>query len=246
MTAHRGPWTVTAVLVALTGALAAYSAWPFVAFTSAFIWTTLLVAVTTWSYRDEREVPWYRPWQVGVVAGVAVVALIGWSLLMGFAGVLLVLLVALFSPPALRGVARLARWTRRGTSLPKRPDPPEPSSRMAAASAPSTSGSVLDDQPVVRCPATPPASMDDDELCWAWRVSYVALQHAPSVSARLGAVQTRQEYLDELERRNPEGLAAWLCSGARAAGDPRPYIVEGKHLRSHSVRNPDPSRLRPA
>ena len=246
MTAHRGPWTVSAVLVGLTGALAAYSAWPFVAFASAFIWTTLLVAVTVWSYRDEGEVPWYRPWLIGVAAAVAVVALIGWSLLMGFVGVLLVLLIALSSPPAVRGAHRLARWARRGTRREQLQELADPPRYGGVMTAPSRSAVVLDDLPVVSCPARPPAAMDDEELCWAWRVSYVALQHAPSVPARLGAVQTRQQYLDELERRNPEGLTAWLYSGARAAGDPRPYIVGGKHVPARAIREPDPSRLRPA
>jgi hypothetical protein len=33
-------------------------------------------------------------------------------------------------------------------------------------------------------------------------------------------------YLDELERRNPDGLMAWLASGARAAADPSRYVLE--------------------
>ena len=32
-------------------------------------------------------------------------------------------------------------------------------------------------------------------------------------------------YLDELERRNASGFAAWLASGPQAAGDPLPYLT---------------------
>jgi len=38
-------------------------------------------------------------------------------------------------------------------------------------------------------------------------------------------VEQRQLYLDEFERRNPTGLAEWLASGARAAGDPTRFIM---------------------
>lgn len=245
MTRTRAPWTVCAVLVGLTGMLAAYTAWPFVAFASAFVWTTLLVAVTAWSYREEGAEPWYRPWVTGLVAAVSVVATIGWCILMGLAGLFLVLLVAAFSPPAVRVAHRFATWMHRGN--PAEPDPrPDPPARTRTVSPkPARPAVVLDDMPVVSCSSRPAESMDDEELCWAWRVSYVALQHATSPAARLRAVQTRQEYLDELERRNPEGLTAWLYSGARAAGDPRRYIVEGKTLpRTRSTRELDPSRLR--
>ena len=32
-------------------------------------------------------------------------------------------------------------------------------------------------------------------------------------------------YLDELERRNASGFAAWLASGPEAAEDPLPYLT---------------------
>jgi hypothetical protein len=41
----------------------------------------------------------------------------------------------------------------------------------------------------------------------------------------LATVEERQSYLDELERRNATGLAAWLASGARVASNPLPYLV---------------------
>ena len=35
----------------------------------------------------------------------------------------------------------------------------------------------------------------------------------------------RRAYLDELERRCPAAFAAWLESGARAAGDPGKFFI---------------------
>jgi hypothetical protein len=69
-----------------------------------------------------------------------------------------------------------------------------------------------------------PADMDSATLCLAWRRSYLALDRPLSLLSRSLVVKRRQELLDELESRNPAGFAAWLDSGARAAGDPRRYI----------------------
>jgi hypothetical protein len=67
-------------------------------------------------------------------------------------------------------------------------------------------------------------ALSDEELCWSWRASYTALLAAPEV-ARLELVTLRQAYLEDLERRNPRGMRAWLDSGARAAGNPARYLA---------------------
>jgi hypothetical protein len=66
--------------------------------------------------------------------------------------------------------------------------------------------------------------MSDAALCHAWRHSFVALQKARGPRVRAMVVQTRQLLLDELDRRYPSGLQAWLGSGARAAGGPDRFI----------------------
>jgi hypothetical protein len=66
-----------------------------------------------------------------------------------------------------------------------------------------------------------PDVMSNEDLCQAWRSSYVALSRTTSVSSLLRVVHMRALYLDELERRaGPAALQAWFRSGARAAGDP--------------------------
>jgi hypothetical protein len=70
-------------------------------------------------------------------------------------------------------------------------------------------------------------SMATRELVRDWRRSYVALEQAVDPAAKMALVQARQAFLDELERRNPDGLHEWLESGARAAGDPTKYMAPG-------------------
>ncbi|HET7329119.1 MAG TPA: hypothetical protein VFJ14_17750 [Nocardioidaceae bacterium] len=62
--------------------------------------------------------------------------------------------------------------------------------------------------------------LSDAELCLTWRTSFTTLQRAASSTQRLRVVEIRQGCLDELERRHPDRLVAWLASGPRAAGDP--------------------------
>jgi hypothetical protein len=69
--------------------------------------------------------------------------------------------------------------------------------------------------------------LSTDDLCLVWRCSYVQLQRAADESARQQIVRARQEYLDELERRDHAGFARWLASGARASGNPRRYLSPG-------------------
>jgi hypothetical protein len=63
------------------------------------------------------------------------------------------------------------------------------------------------------------------ELCRHWQDSYEALRGATTATARLSIVQTRQRYLDELERRDPIGLKTWLGDNASAAGDPSRFLA---------------------
>lgn len=70
------------------------------------------------------------------------------------------------------------------------------------------------------------SALTDEELCDEWRSSYLALQRRLSDRQVIALVQERQRYLDELERRHPRGLEAWLASGAWASSTPLPYLTE--------------------
>ncbi len=67
-------------------------------------------------------------------------------------------------------------------------------------------------------------SLEDSELCTAWSRSYAGVHEAtgPAELARVAAV--RALYLDELARRHPDAMHAWLESGPRPYGDPSNYL----------------------
>jgi hypothetical protein len=140
-----------------------------------------------------------------VLSGAAIVAVVGLGVLLGgLMAVLLLVIVACGSPYA---ISRCLRRDRKHTH------PPEPTPAPNVLS---------------------PAVLSDEALCLAWRASFSALQRAESAAQRLTIVEQRRSYLDELEHRSAAGLAAWLASGPRAAGDPSRYVLgDGAPGRSH-------------
>ncbi|MEV6412527.1 hypothetical protein [Kribbella sp. NPDC051718] len=90
---------------------------------------------------------------------------------------------------------------------------------------------VVTSPPVVRWygeSASPPqpgeSATSTAQLCQQWHDSFEDLQTAMTPAARLRIVTARQRCLDELERRDPDGLNAWLSSAASAAGDPSRFV----------------------
>lgn len=67
-----------------------------------------------------------------------------------------------------------------------------------------------------------------EALCRAWRRSYSRLQQATALPVREQLVLERERMLDELQRRDQEGFARWLDSGARAGGDPSRYLASDR------------------
>jgi hypothetical protein len=68
------------------------------------------------------------------------------------------------------------------------------------------------------------SELSDRDLCQAWTKSYDSLRAVTDPALRAGIVTLRQAFLDELERRNPSALSAWLASDASASSSP------GRHL----------------
>lgn len=137
-------------------------------------------------------------------------------------GLLVALLLLLTSPLVVR------RLGRRAT-------PPSPVTGQSTGqltdplTQPFTGQSTWAD-PVRASPETPaagdvpaPAGQDrrireltDNALCQLWRRTFWELQSEVDRAAVLALVATRQACLDELERRNPAAVKAWLSSGATA------------------------------
>lgn len=145
----------------------------------------------------------------GVASGAAAGGLVGLAALMGTPAILLALGVAVASPWATR---ILGRHVRTETTTHRRLDP------VLRALAWSGVGVVPYWQPPPAAPVT------DEQLCRAWCESYRTVCAATSASKVIRVAGWREGYLDELERRHPAGLAAWLASGPSADGDPLAYL----------------------
>lgn len=143
--------------------------------------------------------------QVGVVASAATVALLGLVASLGGLGLLIGLIFAATSPPLIN---RLGRWLEQ-RQLDRR-----------EAQVPAEEREVSDH------PRRPCSEMTTAELVRAWRASFNSLLRAQTTAATNEIVTRRAQYLDELERRDPDGIRRWLDSGARAASDPSRFIHE--------------------
>lgn len=172
-----------------------------------------IVATSIWAEDGRRAVP--RIARVALAAGLIAPAAVGLVVVCKLAGVLVVLMLA-GTTPALTSLVR-ARRLARGNLPVVQPE-------SATPDLPAPSG-----QPSLNSFAAKPAgelsSLGDDALCLAWRRSFLLLEDARSAAERLSVVEQRQKYLDELHQRSPEGIAAWLASGARASGNPLPYLA---------------------
>jgi hypothetical protein len=216
MNAYRAVWTTVWGVLALVGAGATLVLSPgalvflFVTFAVSGALMTPAV-VSDYVQRPLRERR--RLTTTGaMVGGTTVSAFVGHAVVLG-AGVFALCLLALASsPPA---VSAYGRWLRAA---------PTPSQAQLDAMARGLAYASPDYVPIQPIPEL--RLLTDEQLCRRWRSSYVALQSAVSAARMMRTVEERQRCLDELERRNATGLAAWLASGARAAGNPLPYISE--------------------
>jgi hypothetical protein len=149
-------------------------------------------------------VHWGTPGVVALHVAAGMVTAIAVMALLHGIGVLIVAVVAATSPWA------RSKWVRRDTSTAddalRRDDvaPPEVWLRAETVSS-------------VR-------RLTDRELCEAFRRTYPVLLSAPTPAVKAQIVALRQLYLDDLERRDPTALAAWLASGASAEGSPDRFI----------------------
>jgi hypothetical protein len=151
---------------------------------------------------------------IGFVGGVTPTAALGLVVALGATGLLVVLLVAGTSPPA-KVAARALFHAVTDTPDGSPPDVPTPPlSTLREVEAPGGETWTLDWL----------ASLDDGSLCLAWRQSFLLLEAAQTLEERVAVVRNRERCLDELQRRCPEGVETWLASGARAPGNPLPFL----------------------
>jgi hypothetical protein len=72
--------------------------------------------------------------------------------------------------------------------------------------------------------STPLETVDDAALCEVWCQSYLKLCTAKSRDDAAVIAAHRQDYLDEMVRRNPSGMAAWFAAGARPGASPMSFL----------------------
>ena len=70
----------------------------------------------------------------------------------------------------------------------------------------------------------PVRDLSMEELGREWQRTAAALAATTDPAARELLVRRRQEALDELERRDPAGVARWLSGGATVDDDPAPHL----------------------
>jgi len=174
---------------------------------------------------------------LGTVACAGLVGAFGWS------GVIVVVALAVTSP-FLKTLLTIGRTSSRpGQPVPWNPAPvretrPSEERNGSAPSAARTRLASLEELPDADAVGT----LDDEALCRAWRRSYLRLD-AGAVGRRLVVVRLRQLYLDELTRRHPAEVRQWFASGARAAGNPLPFLQRPSIGSNHDVVDvdwPDP------
>jgi hypothetical protein len=110
------------------------------------------------------------------------------------------------------------------------PAAPSPDGSAATTSAATTSAAMTSAAMTSAATTSPEddvplGALSIEQICLGWQRSYVELHRHPTGSvAWADCGRRRRHYLDELERRDPEGFARWLSAGARAASDPGRFI----------------------
>ena len=204
-------WTNAWSVAAACGVGLATWAWSPVAALAAVLTASFcagLLTLTVWSVSDSLRpdggVPWRRLVPRALAAGAGVVTFLVLAEWSASLALLCLGLCCLPSPAVLRRVRR---------SSPDR----------SSASRQAVGTHVAD--PVPRRPDGPAwvRELGDEELCRLWRATYWQLGRQTSEAGLLDLVVLRQAFLDELERRDPAALQAWLSSGARASGGPERF-----------------------
>jgi hypothetical protein len=170
-----------------------------------------------------------REWQLLRLLPALALAAVGWSMLLGAAGLALLLVDAVFGVPLLAG-DRQDRWPD-GHDVGRVPDTVEELTPVAVVEVVEVVESREVALPAPReesfgAPSVGPAAswpgprtllpdLDDDELLHAWESSTRALGLRPGPAALLRIVTARAHYLDALAERDPDGVARRLALGER-------------------------------
>ena len=226
MKAYRILWLVFTGVLGAAGAAMAFT-WSPVNIIMLVVLAGLMGGVTAAVILTNPDAPSHEPrdrrriiGRSAVLSGAGTLSFVGLGTLLGAPTAVLLAAVVVGGSPYI--IRYCVRWlTERGhlTTAPVELARPERFSTPTVVQ-------VIPAQPDRETkPPVAPGDLTDQALCLAWRASFSALQKAGSPKERLRIVDQRRAYLDEIERRTTHGMAAWLASGPRAAGDPSRFVV---------------------
>ena len=142
------------------------------------------------------------------VGGFVASGVTGWGQVSIGGAVALVVLAGLTSVPAVRVLSGLV-----GAG----PLQPQPSGRESLDAAIARAGSLEE-----AC-----RSFTTLELCLAWQQTFTITTDAPGPTHAMRLLIVRQAFLDELARRDPAGLDAWLASLSPVHDAPTAFFTSG-------------------
>lgn len=230
MRVYRVAWLLFCGVLGAAGAVMAFT-WSLSNLVLLVVFTTFTGAIVTGVAltdpsgparlpRDKRRI---MARSTVLIAG-GTISLIGLGTLVGALTALLLLVIGVGGSPSVirHGVRWLSEHGHLAAPTPTPTPPPEQADVPPRSEAPSV---VAIEPELASTPQDPPDALSDEALCRAWRASFSALQKADSPAQRFRIVDERRAYLDEIERRTARGMAAWLASGPRAAGDPSRFVL---------------------
>lgn len=242
-------WTFAAAGTTCWGVLAAVGELPWQSLVAVFLAAGMLAASLTLSTEavSSDRIHTLRAARVGALTGLVVVVTIGLASSVGAAGVAVLSLVLLTRPGLLLRVRGVMARRREQTGADADQERPDDRSGSSSATPPSRDGHgkgsfssraeadrrsaaplaapSLDTAPDWSPTLTVPSHLSVEDLCLAWESSGRALNRCTTVGARLRAVRVRQACLDELERRHPDGVRAWVLAGADPESSPARYLT---------------------
>jgi hypothetical protein len=200
LTFYRTAWAWLVTVGATVGALTAFAMRPTDQFIAVAVTGLSLGACAGCLFDLRNETVTVKSMVVfGFSGAIFLLALLGLGAVFGVAAVLGGVAVVVLSPWSLSMVHRLL--VRSSGPADGSPQPPP-----------------------VHIPDTPAQDLGDRELLKAWRASSVALCWVGSDDNWLTLARRRQEYLSELERRDPRGFNAWMATKPDMDDDPSGFL----------------------
>ena len=204
MALYRTAWAWMVTVVGTVGALTAYALRPTDQFIAVAVTGLSLGACAGCLFDLRNETVTVKSMVVfGFSGAFVLLALLGLGAMFGVSAVLGGVALVVLSPWSLSMAQRL---------LGRNPGSPNGSPQP----------------PPVQLPDTPVHALDDKELIKAWRASSVALCWIGSDDNWLALTRRRQEYLNEIERRDPRGFGAWMATTPDMDDDPSGFLFH-KH-----------------